>query len=119
MQQDAFTDLPEAVERQDDKEVAPVHEKEIVTSHGKEVAGSDAKELRRSGAVGADGPEAVGGLPSSEDEENGVGKISKRSPKKSRRRAILGCTATIVIIALSVGLSVGLGVGLQVNSKPR
>ena len=104
--------LAEVFERRDD-------DKEPVTSHGIEVAGADQKELRRTGAEGPDGPEAVGVIAPDERADDGVRKANDRSPRKSRRRRLLGCIAAIVILVLSIGLGVGLGVGLNVNHSSR
>jgi hypothetical protein len=93
--------------------------KEIVTSHGIEVAGADQIELRRTGAEGADGPQVVDVIAPDGGAEYGVRKTSDGSPKKSRRRRLLGCVATIIILVLSIGLGVGLGVGLNVNQGSR
>ena len=127
MEKDAFSDLPEAVDLPEEKELTPGHEKEIVTTHGKEIVTSHGKEvsgwdrigLRRSGAGGADGPEAVDSPSRSEDEEKGDGKVSHRWPKTRRGQVILGCTSVFLLIALSVGLSVGLGVGLAIRNSRR
>ena len=113
-QQDAFTDLPEVVERAEEKQVAPGHEKEVVTSHGIE-----ARELRRSGVEGADGPEAVGVHGGGDREQGAAKEVSDDPPKKPRRRRVIGCIVVIVILVLSIGLGVGLGVGLNANNKSK